>query len=106
MTTTQPKKILLRGEVYEPATKGTKTQNTRIKGVDPQGAKTKTVKTQTTRTKTTENKAIQTSKDEKKETEVQSRETEKIIGGFILENEINKIKILIPLVELEKNHVY
>jgi hypothetical protein len=54
----------------------------------------------------TENKEIQTNKAEKKETEVPIRETEKIIGGFSLENEINKIKIPIPLVELEKNLVY
>ena len=106
MTTTQPKKILQRGEVYEPAPKETETHNTKIKGVDPQGAKTNTVETQTAGTKTTENKAIQTSKVEKKETEVPIRETEKIMGGFSLENDINKIKIPIPLVEMEKNPIY
>ena len=106
MTTTQPKKILLRGEVYEPAPKETETQNTKIKGVDSQGVKTKTMETQTAGTKTIENKAIQTNKEENKETEVPIEETEKNIGGFSLENKINKIKISIPLVELAKNLVY
>jgi len=43
---------------------------------------------------------------EKKESEVSTREMDKGSGGFILENEINKIKIPIPLVELAKNPVY
>jgi len=49
---------------------------------------------------------MQTKKSEKKETEVPIKQTNKIIGGFSLENEINKIKIPIPLVELAKNPVY
>jgi hypothetical protein len=41
-----------------------------------------------------------------KNTEVPTRETEKTIGGFSLENELNKIKIPVPLVELAKNPIY
>ena len=51
VSTTQPKKILPRGEIYEPTRKETEIQNTKIKGVDPQGAKMKTTKTHTTKTK-------------------------------------------------------
>jgi hypothetical protein len=106
ITTTQPKKIMPRGEVYEPTPKETETQNTKIKGVDLQGAKTKTTETHTSGTKKVENKMMQTNKLEKKEIEVQIRETDKNIGGFSLENEINKIKIPIPLVEIAKNPIY
>ena len=35
-----------------------------------------------------------------------TREIEKTIGGFILENELNKIKIPMRLVELAKNPIY
>jgi hypothetical protein len=43
---------------------------------------------------------------EKKDSEVPTRETDKVSGVFSFENEINKIKIPIPLVELVKNPVY
>jgi len=36
----------------------------------------------------------------------QTIDNEKIVGNFNLENEINKIKIPIPLVELAKNPIY
>jgi hypothetical protein len=52
------------------------------------------------------NKSAQTNKLEKKESEVSTRETDKGSGSFSLENEINKIKIPIPLVELTKNPTY
>jgi hypothetical protein len=39
---------------------------------------------------------------ENKEVEVQTKELEKSIGIFNLENELNKIKIPIPLIELAK----
>jgi hypothetical protein len=39
----------------------------------------------------------------RREIEAQNIENDKIVGNFNLENEINKIKIPIPLVELEKN---
>jgi ribonuclease HI len=37
---------------------------------------------------------------------MQTREVDKTMGNFSLENEINKIKITMPLVELEKNPIY
>jgi phage-related protein len=52
------------------------------------------------------NKVVQTNKLEKKDSEVPTRETYKVSGVFSFENEINKIKIPIPLVELAKNLVY
>jgi len=73
VTTTQPKKILPRGEIYDPTQKETEIQNTKIKGAEIQTGRTETVET-----KTTENKSIQTNKSEKKETEVPIRETKKI----------------------------
>jgi hypothetical protein len=64
------------------------------------------VETQTAKTKTTETKATQTNRLEKRETEIPTREAKKTIGSFNLENEINKIKIHVPLVELAKNPMY
>jgi hypothetical protein len=58
------------------------------------------------RQRQTETKATQTNRTEKRDTEIPSREAEKTIGSFNLESEINKIKILVPLVELEKNPMY
>jgi len=52
------------------------------------------------------NKVVQTNKLEKKASEVPTRETDKVSRVFSFENEINKIKIPIPLVELAKNPVY
>ena len=43
---------------------------------------------------------------EKKDLEVPTRKTDKVSGVFSLKNEINKIKIPIPLVELAKKPVY
>jgi hypothetical protein len=51
-------------------------------------------------------KAVQTKKPENTEVEVQTREIEKPIGTFNLENELNKIKIPMPLVELSRNPIY
>jgi hypothetical protein len=48
------------------------------------------------------NKVVQTNKLEKKDSEVPTREIDKVSGFFSFENEINKIKIPIPLVELKK----
>jgi hypothetical protein len=113
--TPQSKKILPRGEVYEPAPKETETPNRKMKGADSLDPKVKEVETQTKETKTIEthipvdkltgDKSEQTNKLEKKESGVSTKETDKG-GGFNLENEINKIKIPIPLVELAKNLVY
>ena len=54
----------------------------------------------------TKTKAPQLRKVENKGSEVQNMEIDKTIGSFNLENEINKIKIPIPLVELAKNLIY
>jgi hypothetical protein len=43
---------------------------------------------------------------EKRESEVSTREMNKGSGSFSFENEINRIKIPIPLVELAKNPAY
>jgi hypothetical protein len=52
--------------------------------------------TQTTKTKKTDNNEAQAT----------TREREKETEGFSLENEINKIKIPMPLIELVKNPIY
>jgi hypothetical protein len=114
--TPQPKKILSRGEVYKPTPKETETHNRKMKGVDSLDPKLKEVETQTKETKTVEthilvdklmdDKSTQTNKLENKESRVSTKETDKGSGGFSLENEINKIQIPIPLVELVKNPVY
>jgi hypothetical protein len=49
---------------------------------------------------------MKTNKLEKKDFDVSSKETDRVVGDYSLENEISKIKILIPLVELAKNPVY
>jgi hypothetical protein len=61
---------------------------------------------QASRTKQVEMKAVQTKKPENTEVEFQTREIEKPIGTFNLENELNKIKIPMPLVELARNPIY
>jgi hypothetical protein len=68
--------------------------------------RTKTAETQTPKTRTVENKTVETNKLEKKESEVSTKEADRVAGSFCLENEINKIKIPIPLVKLVKNPVY
>lgn len=62
--------------------------------------------TQVARTKLVETRTMQTNKPKNTEAEVQTNETKKTIGGFNLENELNKIKIPMPLVELAKNPIY
>jgi hypothetical protein len=37
---------------------------------------------------------------------VQTKELEKLVSTFNLENELNKINIPVPLIELAKNPVY
>jgi hypothetical protein len=53
-----------------------------------------------------ETKSTPQRKDEKKGMEAPNTESNKALGNFSLENEINKIKIPIPLVELAKNTIY
>jgi hypothetical protein len=105
-TTDPPKKILSRNKMNEAAQPSTETQAAKTKIAESQAAKMKTVETQTAKTKTVETKETQTNRLEKKETKIPTREAEKMIGSFNLENEINKIKILVPLVELAKNLTY
>jgi hypothetical protein len=95
-TTDPPKKILSRSKKNEASQPSTEKIT----------AKTKMVETQDAKMKMVETKATQTNRTEKRETEIPSREAEKTIGSFNLESEINKIKILVPLVELEKNPMY
>jgi len=51
-------------------------------------------------------KAIQTNKLERESPEVLTKETDKANTSYNFENELNKIKIPIPLVELAKNPTY
>jgi hypothetical protein len=60
----------------------------------------------TVKTKTAETKATQTNETKEREIEIPTREVEKTTGSFNLENEINKIKIPVPLVELAKKPTY
>jgi hypothetical protein len=53
-----------------------------------------------------ETKSAPQRKDEKKGMEAPNIESDKSLGNFSMENEINKIKIPIPLVELAKNTIY
>jgi hypothetical protein len=62
--------------------------------------------TQVSRAKQVETKAVQTKKPKNKEDEFHTREIEKSIGTFNLENELNKIKIPMPMVELSINPIY
>jgi hypothetical protein len=97
ITTAQPKKIMSKRKDNETASPLAETQN----------VKTKVVGTQTVKTNPAETKATQTDKSEKKKKiEIQTREVDKTTRNFNLENEINKIKIPVPLVELEKNPTY
>jgi hypothetical protein len=41
-----------------------------------------------------------------KKTDAEYKEMEKVSTSFNLENELNKIKIPIPLLELAKNNIY
>jgi hypothetical protein len=112
----QPKKILQRGQTYEPTLEKTLLPNNKTKVVSTQESEVGKVETQaqgtemankiTPSTKTMSNKVVQTSKSERKDSKVSTKEIDKVSGTFSFENEINKIKIPIPLVELAKNLVY
>jgi hypothetical protein len=78
MTTTQPKKIFSRGEVYEPTPKESETQNTRINGVDPQGAKTKIDKTHTQEQKKLKTKQYKQIKRRRRRLKYQSEKPKKL----------------------------
>jgi hypothetical protein len=53
-----------------------------------------------------EARVTQTKKTEKTEEKIPTRENEKTIEGFSLENELKKIKIPMTLVEIAKNPIY
>ena len=66
----------------------------------------KPVNKDTSLTKTMNDKSVQTNKSERKNSEVSTVQIDKVNGAFSFENELNKIKIPIPLVELAKNPCY
>ena len=113
---TQPKKILQRGQAYEPPsdetplpnnkTRKVSTQESEVEKVGTQTQPTEPVNKATSSTRTMNDKSVQTNKSEKKNSEVSTGESDKVSGAFSFENELNKIKIPIPLVELAKNPVY
>ena len=105
-TTAPAKKILLRVETDQVAPKNIEKQTTNIKTTKAKTSETSPLSTPKINTPVTEMKALQPRKDENKGLETQTMETDKTIGSFNLENEINKIKIPIPLVELAKNPIY
>jgi hypothetical protein len=112
----QPKKILQRGQYYEPPseetllpnskTKVVSTQESEVEKVETQAQGTETVNKITSSTRAMSNKAVQTNKSKRKDSKVSTKEIDKVIGAFSFENKINKIKIPIPLVELAKKLVY
>jgi hypothetical protein len=116
ISTTQHKKILPRGQTYEPTLEETVLPKNKVKVVNTQEPEVEKVETKTQETeaantntpliKIVSNKAVQKNKLEKKDSKVPTREIDKVSGVFIFENEINKIKIPIPLVELTKNPTY
>jgi hypothetical protein len=85
---------------------GVDLQNTNIKEAETQAIRTKAAETRTLETRNAKNKTMLLNKMDKKESDVSAKETDKIAGVFCLENEIEKIKIPIPLVELVKNPMY
>jgi hypothetical protein len=116
ISTAQPKKILQRGQTYEPTpeetllpnnkTKVVSTQEPEVEKVETQAKGTETTNKTTLSTKTMSNKAVQTNKLERKDLEVSTKEIDKVSGTFSFENKINKIKMPIPLVKLAKNPIY
>ena len=77
-----------------------------MKKVETQTQETEPVNKATFSTRITIDKAVQTNKSERKNLEVSTKETDKVSIAFSFENELNKIKIPIPLVELAKNPCY
>jgi hypothetical protein len=102
------KKILPRGETDEVTPKVADKQTAKAQTADTQPVKSKSVGTPAVKTQVpvSETKFAPQRKDEKKGIEAPNIESEKALGNFSLENEINKIKIPIPLVELAKNPIY
>jgi pectate lyase len=105
-TTGLVKKILLRVETDQASSKNTKKQTANIQTIKTKTTKTSPLRAPKINTPVTEMKSLQPKKEERKGLETQTVETDKNIGSFNLDNEINKIKIPIPLIELAKNLIY
>jgi hypothetical protein len=106
---TAPKKnILRRGETDETAPKVAEKQTAKTHTANTQPIKSKSVGTPAMKTQApvSETKSTPQRKDEKKGMEAPNIESDKALGNFSPENEINKIKIPIPHVELAKNPIY
>jgi hypothetical protein len=108
LPTVPTKKILPRGETNEASPKVADKQNAKNHTTDTQPVKPKSVGTPATKTQVPvgEIKSAPQRKAEKKGMEAPNIESEKALGNFSLKNEINKIKIPIPLVEMAKNPIY
>jgi hypothetical protein len=77
-----------------------------VKKAKAQTKETRPIDKVTSSTKVTSDKVIQTNRSEEKRSEVLTKETDKANTSYNFENELNKIKIPIPLVELAKNPTY
>jgi hypothetical protein len=103
----QAKKVLLRNDTNEEnpkvADKQSANRNITDKPVQLESVGTNPVNIQNP---VKENKVTPQRKNEKNVMEAPHIENDKAIGNFNLENEISKIKIPIPLVELAKNPIY
>jgi hypothetical protein len=94
-STTQPKKILQRGQAYEPPSEETLLPNNKTKTVSAQESEVEKVETQaqgtepvnkvTSSTRTMSDKVVQTKKSERKESEVSTKETDRVSGAFSFE---------------------
>jgi hypothetical protein len=102
------KKSLPRNETDEVTPKVANKQSAKRNTTDTQPVQLELVGTPPVKTQAPikENKVTSQRKIEKKGMEAPNTENDKALGNFNLENEINKIKIPIPLVELAKNPVY
>jgi hypothetical protein len=108
LPTIPTKKILPMGEIDEVAPKVVDKQTEKTQTADTQPIKSKSVGTLVMKTQVpvSETKSAPQRKSEMKGIEAPNIESDKALGNFSLENEINKIKIPIPLVELAKNPIY
>jgi ribonuclease HI len=112
----QPKIILPKGQSQDPPLGETLLPSNKVKIMKNQESKMKKSETQTkgvrptdeatSSTKNDSDKVIQTKKLEEKNPELLTKETDKANTSYNFENELNKIKIPIPLVELAKNPIY
>jgi len=102
------KKSFPRSETNEATPKVADKQSAKRNTADTQPVQSEPVETLPVKTLApiNENKFTSQRKTEKKGMEAPNIENDKALGNFSLENEINKIKIPIPLVELAKNPIY